>query len=251
MRPARPLQPLFILALAGTLSLSACSDSNDNQPITTTPDAPPPPPPPDAPPPPPDTTALLKAKVDTIVVIYAENRSFDNLYGLFPGANGIPGKNPTATGTVQKQIDRDGSVLAHLPPVYSGLTATIPAAMTEMKPNDVFSFKDLYGIDTNVITTDLVHRFFNNQMQINGGKLDSYAAFSDAGGQVMGYYDGSAMAMWGVAQEFVLADNFFQGAFGGSYLNHQYLICACSPAYPDADTKAAANIAAVEDDGAG
>ena len=28
--------------------------------------------------------------LDHIVVIYAENRSFDNLYGLFPGANGIP-----------------------------------------------------------------------------------------------------------------------------------------------------------------
>jgi phospholipase C len=29
--------------------------------------------------------------IDTVVVIYAENRAFDNLYGLFPGANGIPG----------------------------------------------------------------------------------------------------------------------------------------------------------------
>src|SRR6185437_13352212 len=28
-------------------------------------------------------------KLDHIIVIYAENRSFDNLYGLFPGANGI------------------------------------------------------------------------------------------------------------------------------------------------------------------
>ena len=38
--------------------------------------------------------------IDTIVVIYAENRSFDNMYGLFPGANGIPGRNPSSTGTV-------------------------------------------------------------------------------------------------------------------------------------------------------
>ena len=29
------------------------------------------------------------AKIKTIVVIYAENRSFDHLYGFFPGANGI------------------------------------------------------------------------------------------------------------------------------------------------------------------
>ena len=29
------------------------------------------------------------ARIEHIVVIYAENRSFDHLYGLFPGAEGI------------------------------------------------------------------------------------------------------------------------------------------------------------------
>jgi len=28
-------------------------------------------------------------QIETVVVIYAENRSFDNLYGFFPGANGL------------------------------------------------------------------------------------------------------------------------------------------------------------------
>lgn len=28
-------------------------------------------------------------KIDHILVVYLENRSFDNLYGLFPGANGL------------------------------------------------------------------------------------------------------------------------------------------------------------------
>jgi phospholipase C len=32
--------------------------------------------------------------IDTIVVIYAENRSFDNLYGSFPGANGLSQVTP-------------------------------------------------------------------------------------------------------------------------------------------------------------
>ena len=27
--------------------------------------------------------------IETVVVLYAENRSFDNLYGRFPGANGL------------------------------------------------------------------------------------------------------------------------------------------------------------------
>ena len=54
----------------------------------------------------------------------------------------------------------------------------------------------------------------------------------------MGYYDGSRMAMWKVARRYTLADNFFMGAFGGSFLNHQYLVCACVPVYPDADALA-------------
>ena len=73
-------------------------------------------------------------------------------------------------------------------------------------------------------------------MQINGGKNDMFAAWTDAGGLTMGHYDYSQSAMFKLAQEFVLADNFFQGAFGGSFLNHQYLICACAPEYPDAAT---------------
>ena len=34
-------------------------------------------------------TAAGLDKITNIVVIYAENRSFDNLYGSFPGANGL------------------------------------------------------------------------------------------------------------------------------------------------------------------
>ena len=47
--------------------------------------------------------------IDTVLVIYAENRGFDTLYGLFPGANGIPGVNPSAVGAVVAQKDFDGS----------------------------------------------------------------------------------------------------------------------------------------------
>ena len=50
----------------------------------------------------------------------------------------------------------------------------------------------------------------------------------------MGYYDGSQLPMWKWAQEYTLADNFFMGAFGGSYLNHVWLICACTPVDRDA-----------------
>lgn len=51
--------------------------------------------------------APLSKKFDqirTIVVIYAENRSFDNLYGQFSGANGVAGAQ------MPLQRDRDGRV---------------------------------------------------------------------------------------------------------------------------------------------
>src|SRR5882672_2856145 len=60
-------------------------------------------------------TAGLK-QIEHIVVIYAENRSFDHLYGTFPGADGI--KQATAEQTIQ--LDHDGTPLKTLPPVYVG-----------------------------------------------------------------------------------------------------------------------------------
>jgi phospholipase C len=50
------------------------------------------------------------SKIKTIVVIYAENRSFDHLYGLFPGANGIA----NATTEQKTQLDHDGTPLLNL-----------------------------------------------------------------------------------------------------------------------------------------
>jgi phospholipase C len=37
-----------------------------------------------------------------------------------------------------------------------------------------------------------------------------------------------------MAKKFVLCDNFFHSAFGGSFLNHQWLIAAASPTFPNA-----------------
>ncbi len=45
-----------------------------------------------------------------------------------------------------------------------------------------------------------MHRFFNNQMQIDDGSNDRFAAYSDAGGLSMGYYDGSSMKLWDARQ---------------------------------------------------
>src|SRR5471030_482224 len=192
-------------------------------------------------------SGLALNNIQTIVVIYAENRGFDNLYGLFPGANGVPGVNPTSSSAYIPQKDVDGSVLPVLPPTWGGMTAAgqstvITQAQSANLPNKPFQIDNPNGpinLPQSVITRDLVHRFYNNQMQINGGANDKFAAYSDAGGLSMGYYDGSKMQLWNIAKQYALADNLFIGAFGGSFLTHQYLICACAPTYPNADTSVA------------
>ncbi|SDY48991.1 Phosphoesterase family protein [Collimonas sp. OK242] len=187
--------------------------------------------------------ALARKKIQNVVVIFAENRGFDNLYGLFPGANGIPGVNPTSASSYIPQKDFDGSTLPVLPPTWGGMTVAgqstvITQAQSANLPNKPFQIDDANSpitMSSAVITRDLVHRFYNNQMQINGGKNDKFTAYSDAGGLSMGYYDGSKMKLWNIAKQYTLADNFFMGTFGGSFLTHQYLICACAPTYPNAD----------------
>jgi phospholipase C len=198
-----------------------------------------------------ETSALNQ--IDTIVYIYAENRSFDNLYGTFPGADGLA--NATAENITQ--LDRNNMPLKELPPVWDNLTAKgvtpiVSEEQTRHKPNALFGIDDPkgYNVSLNVTTHDLWHRFYQNQMQINGGKNNKFAAWSDAGGLVMGHYDGSSLPLWKIAQRYTLADHFFQGAFGGSFLNHFWIACACAPFYPDADkSPAKASISAVEADG--
>ena len=165
------------------------------------------------------------ARIEHIVVIYAENRSFDHLYGLFPGADGIA----NATPEQYTQVDYDGKPLPHLPPVWKN-PKEIDAAFPKDLPNKPFRL-DLppIGIPLSGHTRDLIHKFYPQQEQINGGRNDRFAEVSDAGALAMGYYDGSPLPMWKLAQEFVLADRFFMGAFGDSYLNHFWLICACTP----------------------
>jgi acid phosphatase len=220
--PSIPRLSMLCAAILSALSLTACGGSDGN-PLTS---------------------------IDTVVVIYAENRSFDNLYGLFPGANGIA--NALSNPASYTQLDRDGSVLPTLPPVWNAAAAQAPAwSFVASLPNKPFQINATQpggapGPDPTVTSPDLVHRFYNNQMQINGGKNNMYAAWSDAGGLSMGYYDGSAMGMWKIAQQYTLADNFFQGAFGGSFLNHFWLVCACTPAW---NNPPAARISSVDASG--
>ena len=199
----------------------------------------------------------LQADIQNVVIIFAENRSFDGLFGTFPGANGL--NNASVTGSAGAggaggaggaaaagyipQKDRDGlTVLAKLPQTWNGVTAAgnptvVTQAQSDNLPNAPFPMETTWNIlngapllTTLDVTRDMAHRFFENQMELNGGTNDMFAAWEDAGGITMGHWDYSNSKLWALAKQYVLADNFYMGAFGGSFLTHQYLICACAPA---------------------
>jgi acid phosphatase len=171
------------------------------------------------------------ARIQHIVVIYGENRSFDNLYGLFPGADGIE----QASADARTQRDRDGSVLPVLPPVWNANGPDFDPRFGTKLSNGPFRIDgEPARVPLSVPTRDLVHRYYQNIEQIDGGRNDRFAAVSDAGALAMGYYDGSSMALWQLAREFTLADHFFMGTFGGSFMNHVWLACGCVARYPNA-----------------
>ena len=170
-----------------------------------------------------------KEKIQHIIVLYLENHSFDNLFGNFPDAEGRAYAKKTSV-----QTDRGGIAYQALPPIRDKNQS--PPAIDARFPLDLanrpFPIEDYASIDDK--TVDLTHLFYQEQEQINGGKMDRFAAISSAGGLTMGYYDGSQLQLWKYAQKYTLADHFFHAAFGSSFLNHFWLVCACTPRFDHA-----------------
>jgi phospholipase C len=212
--------------------------------------------------------------INHIVVIYEENHSFDNLFGGWEEVNGIA--RAARSGHVT-QVGTDGQPLACLPQNEVNLKAlpvtcqgtsngvTLDSAFTNgpfvidsvIKPTDktcpapgVFApngvLKDSVGALPGGCTADLIHRYYEEQYQIHGGKMDRYALGSDALGLVMGRYDTRALPIYQYlhgpgAPRYAIADNFFQAAFGGSYLNHAWLVAAATSTWPGAVADGGAN----------
>jgi phospholipase C len=179
------------------------------------------------------------ARIEHIVVIYAENRSFDHLYGLFPGAEGVA----QASAEQKTQLDHDGKPLPALPPVYERGKPDPHNPGVAGLPNGPFRI-DLPPVSRRMdeVLPSPWHLYYQNKEQINGGRNNLFVAMANVGGWAMGYFDGSTMKMWQWARDYTLADHFFMAAFGGSYLNHQWLVCACTPMDSNAPANARAQL---------
>ncbi|MFN8558219.1 MAG: alkaline phosphatase family protein [Dehalococcoidia bacterium] len=170
-------------------------------------------------------------RIKRIVVIYLENHSFDNLYGVFPGANGLASAADAQRFQVDKQGQPYGVLPAPLAAPVGGRRDPDPRFPTDLAPapfllNLYLSFDEPGG--------DLIHAFYREQYQIDGGSMTKFAAWSDAAGLAMGYWDAAGLPLYELAKEYTVADNFFHAAFGGSFLNHFWLVCGCTPTWPDA-----------------
>lgn len=177
------------------------------------------------------------AKIGHIVVIFEENRSFDSLFGTFPGANGIP-----APGAFPPQRDRDGKIYPLLPPVLdSNLKPPGPdPRFPERLPNAPFKIEGY--VSQQQTTGDMIHAFYQEQLQIDFGAMDRFVAWSSGASLVMGYWDGTGTENWRLAHEYTLGDSMFHSALGGSFLNHAFLVCSCAFRWPEAPAAIVAQV---------
>jgi len=209
---------------------------------------------------------LVVGRFSHLVVIYQENHSFDNLYDSWGSVNGqhvegLADAKQVNTTQIAQNDDAYGCLLQNdvnlsspdplpstckdtLHGVQASAFANSPFSIDEyIKPTDRTCPKE--GDATNVpkdspnavpggCTRDLVHRFYQEQYQLNGGLQNRYVTGSDAVGLTMGTYDTKQLPIYKFlhgrnAPDYVIADHFFQAAFGGSFLNHQYLVAARAP----------------------
>ena len=140
-----------------------------------------------------------KTPITHLVVLMQENHTFDNYFGTYPGADGLP------AGT-KLPVDPNNPGAGYVEPWHIG----------------------------SVPITDLSHSASTFREQYNNGKMDSFVSAMNRrnldGRQTMGYYDRSDLPFyWALADNYVLFDRFFSSARDGSDANHMYWVAAIPP----------------------
>ena len=129
--------------------------------------------------------------IEHFVVLMQENHSFDNYFGTFPGADGIPKETCMPVGQ-----SRPGAPCVRPFPLRGR------------------------------VVPDLLHDARTHRIQRAGGRMNGFVRGASMDRQtversVMGYYGGDDLPFyWNVAKQFVLFDRFFAATPGGSVSNH-------------------------------
>jgi acid phosphatase len=216
-------------------------------------------------------------KIKHFVVVYEENHSFDNLYGGWERVDGLRNADPAHTRQVNQAGEEYKCLLQNdvnltSPPLPADCTNPAPAFTSHfgnapftiddyIKPEDTTCPKPGQSAPNGVLkgsgepggcTRDLVHRFYQEQYQLNGGRQNRYVTGSDAVGLTMGTYDTRELPIYEYLHgrrhpNYAISDRFFQAAFGGSFLNHQWLVAAATPVFYNAATSGADDLHSLVD----
>jgi phospholipase C len=145
------------------------------------------------------TAPIANTPIEHLIVLMQENHSFDNYFGTYPGADGIP------PGTC------------------------IPVDPFNAENTDCV--KPFHIGDEPVEVEDPDHSKSTHHIQYNEGRMDGFVYAlnrrNQDGRMAMGYYDDRDLPYyWNLADEYVLFDRFFSSAAGGSLINHMYWVSA-------------------------
>ena len=163
-----------------------------------------------------------KTPIEHYVFLMQENHSFDNYFGTYPGADGIP------KGTCMRVTPRGPSV-EQLFSAPGGAAAVrdsdnLRLGATRSGAPCVRPFR------LGNRSIDLPHDVDALQDQYAGGRMDGWidAVAKQSTGPdpaVMGYYDRRDIPLhWKIADDYVLFDRFFQSAGAGSIPNHMFWV---------------------------
>jgi len=131
-------------------------------------------------------------KINHVIWIIQENRSFDNYFGTYSGADGIP----------------PGTCL----PV-------LPESKQCVEPFHMPAGQPAYDLNHD---WDTIHAAYNH------GKMDGFV-WAEGSNFTMGFYDFNDIPnYWKYAQRFTLCDHFFSSQMGYSLPNHVYTVAAQS-----------------------
>ena len=205
------------------------------------------------------------SKIKHLVVIYEENHSFDNLYGGWEGVNGLSNAKPA-----QHDPGRPDGPAVQLP-VAAGRQPDLAAAVAALRRDRPLRERAVHdrrlhpgdghhvpgarcrsrrtgsrtarGCPAAARATSCTASTRSSSSSTTASRTATCTG-SDAAGLVMGHYDTRQLPIYQYLHQrrhphYAIADDFFQGAFGGSFLNHQWLIAAASPVWAGAAQTAA------------